>query len=66
MLMQNQQSIEQQRKMSRYWGDIVKKLTPYEPGEQPKNNLLLKLNTNENPYGPSPIVFKNELNVMIP
>ena len=44
--------------MSRYWGDIVKKLTPYEPGEQPKNNLLLKLNTNENPYGPSPRVME--------
>ena len=56
--MRHQQNIELQRKMSRYWGDIVKKLTPYEPGEQPKNNLLLKLNTNENPYRPSPRVME--------
>ena len=39
--------------MSKYWSDVVHKLTPYIPGEQPKGNLSLKLNTNENPYGPS-------------
>jgi len=39
--------------MSKYWSDVVYKLTPYIPGEQPKGNLSLKLNTNENPYGPS-------------
>jgi len=39
--------------MSKYWSKVVNKLTPYTPGEQPKENLLLKLNTNENPYGPS-------------
>ena len=39
--------------MNRYWSDIVKKLNPYSPGEQPKDNILLKLNTNENSYGPS-------------
>jgi len=33
-------------------------LTPYIPGEQPKLNNLIKLNTNENPYGPSPKVIK--------
>ncbi len=32
-------------------------LTPYIPGEQPKLNNLIKLNTNENPYGPSPKVI---------
>ncbi len=40
--------------MSRFWSPIVNILTPYVPGEQPKINNLIKLNTNENPYGPSP------------
>ena len=40
--------------MSRYWSDHVARLTPYTPGEQPKMDRLLKLNTNEHPYGPSP------------
>ncbi len=40
--------------MSRYWSDFVKQLQPYTPGEQPKISNLTKLNTNENPYGPSP------------
>jgi histidinol-phosphate aminotransferase len=39
--------------MSKYWSEVVHKLTPYIPGEQPKENISLKLNTNENPYGPS-------------
>ncbi|MDD2933677.1 MAG: histidinol-phosphate transaminase [Methylotenera sp.] len=43
--------------MSKYWSDIVHKLTPYVPGEQPKLDNLVKLNTNENPYGPSPKVI---------
>lgn len=42
--------------MSHYWSDIVHGLTPYVPGEQPKSQGLIKLNTNENPYGPSPKV----------
>ena len=44
--------------MSRYWSDVVKELTPYVPGEQPKLANLVKLNTNENPYGPSPRVLE--------
>jgi len=40
--------------MSRYWSDVAKSLTPYVPGEQPKLANLVKLNTNENPYGPAP------------
>ncbi|MDP2827863.1 MAG: histidinol-phosphate transaminase [Sulfuricellaceae bacterium] len=40
--------------MSRYWSTLVHGLTPYVPGEQPKLANLVKLNTNENPYGPSP------------
>jgi histidinol-phosphate aminotransferase len=43
--------------MSQYWSDIVHELTPYVPGEQPKVQNLVKLNTNENPYGPSPKVI---------
>ena len=40
--------------MSRFWSETVKSLTPYVPGEQPKLSQLIKLNTNESPYGPSP------------
>ncbi|WP_334107793.1 histidinol-phosphate transaminase [Methylobacillus sp.] len=43
--------------MSKFWSAIVHELTPYVPGEQPKINNLVKLNTNENPYGPSPRVL---------
>ncbi len=43
--------------MSRYWSAVVHGLTPYVPGEQPKLPNLVKLNTNENPYGPSPRVL---------
>ena len=42
--------------MSRFWSPIVHDLTPYVPGEQPKLANLVKLNTNENPYPPSPRV----------
>lgn len=43
--------------MSKFWSDVVHQLTPYTPGEQPKIQQLIKLNTNENPYGPSPKVI---------
>ena len=42
--------------MSRFWSSVVHGLSPYVPGEQPKLDGLVKLNTNENPYGPSPRV----------
>lgn len=44
--------------MSRFWSPVVHTLTPYVPGEQPKLPGLVKLNTNENPYGPSPLVIQ--------
>jgi histidinol-phosphate aminotransferase len=43
--------------MSRFWSPVVSGLTPYVPGEQPKLPNLIKLNTNENPFGPSPKVL---------
>ena len=43
--------------MSRYWNSLVSKLEPYVPGEQPRVQNLIKLNTNEHPYGPSPKVL---------
>ena len=39
---------------SPYWSDLANGLTPYTPGEQPQTGRVLKLNTNENPYPPSP------------
>ena len=43
--------------MSQFWSPLVHRLTPYVPGEQPKLPDLVKLNTNENPYPPSPSVL---------
>ena len=40
--------------MSRFWSPLVETLQPYVAGEQPAMLDLVKLNTNENPYGPSP------------
>ena len=40
------------------WEDKVRKVVPYTPGEQPSGEGIVKLNTNENPYPPSPKVLK--------
>lgn len=40
------------------WEDKIRKVTPYVPGEQPDKKNMIKINTNENPYPPSPKVMK--------
>ncbi|RYD83513.1 MAG: histidinol-phosphate transaminase, partial [Sphingobacteriales bacterium] len=40
--------------MSKFWSQVVRELEPYVPGEQPQIDGLIKLNTNESPYPPSP------------
>ncbi len=40
------------------WEKNIRKVVPYVPGEQPQGSRLIKLNTNENPYPPSPLVIK--------
>lgn len=40
------------------WEDNIRKVTPYVPGEQPQGTGIIKLNTNENPYPPSPGVYE--------
>ena len=44
--------------MKKYWSDRIQELVPYTPGEQPKDRVFIKLNTNENPYPPSPKVMQ--------
>ena len=41
-----------------YWSSRIQGLVPYTPGEQPKDRTFIKLNTNENPYPPSPRVLE--------
>lgn len=44
--------------LSRWFRPAVLKMKGYTPGEQPRNLSTIKLNTNENPYPPSPVVLK--------
>jgi len=44
--------------MSRYWSRLTHDLKPYVPGEQPRIADLVKLNTNESPFAPSPRVLQ--------
>lgn len=44
--------------MNNKWEDNIRRVVPYTPGEQPKIKDIIKLNTNENPFPPSPMVTK--------
>ena len=43
--------------MNPFWSQIARELSPYVPGEQPRLANLVKLNTNESPFGPSPLAL---------
>ena len=40
--------------MKKHWSQRIRDMIPYVPGEQPRDRQFIKLNTNENPYPPSP------------
>lgn len=44
--------------MSKFWNPLIKQLEPYVPGEQLDDPAIVKLNTNENPFPPSPKVLE--------
>src|SRR5215468_10397410 len=44
--------------MNPFWSQIARELSPYVPGEQPRIANLVKLNTNESQFGPSPLALE--------
>jgi histidinol-phosphate aminotransferase len=44
--------------MNPFWSHLARELSPYVPGEQPRVANLVKLNTNESPFGPSPLALE--------
>jgi histidinol-phosphate aminotransferase len=48
--------------MNPFWSRIARELSPYVPGEQPRIVNLVKLNTNESPFGPSPLALEEMRN----
>ncbi|HVC62234.1 MAG TPA: histidinol-phosphate transaminase [Acetobacteraceae bacterium] len=44
--------------MNQFWSQLARELLPYVPGEQPRMANLVKLNTNESPFGPSPLALE--------
>jgi len=44
--------------MNQFWSQRARELSPYVPGEQPRMANLVKLNTNESPFGPSPLALE--------
>jgi histidinol-phosphate aminotransferase len=44
--------------MNQFWSQLARELSPYVPGEQPRMADLVKLNTNESPFGPSPLALE--------
>lgn len=44
--------------MTPLWSQIAREISPYVPGEQPRLANLVKLNTNESPFGPSPLALE--------
>ena len=48
--------MSEQKIDNRLWSAKARNLSPYVPGEQPQHDNLCKLNTNENPFPPSPAV----------
>src|SRR5215468_8340360 len=51
--------------MNPFWSRLARVLSPYVPGEQPCIASLVKLNTNESPFGPSPLALAAMRNAAI-